>query len=592
MMQTAERRKRQNCGNSFHGHHQRVSGGTGQTGLGSNLTMAAEGNASHCYGPMFAGVQGGMTQGNRLHTRNFQFGGSEAGSSIFPGFSHNDERSTTKTCWNAVLPGSEEQYSTSNPVGSFTNNFHPCTSDESRNSYKRKSSMDSSAGSLTSRALSGRRDSDFVGFTQVSGTRRPDTVMVAAHDESQLTRDSHNVFQFSRTSATHHSQNERANRYDEVNNSWTWESYRSPSIIGGLPSQASMPRRMPTTMIGSAGNMGVGLPEILSFRQGNGISATATWCANNTFLEEGNNQSGFVNDGNQPRHNVSKALDMIGISTVDSRLPQPPNRTSRSVHFREFNSQASHASHHATPNPYVYGGTVDLQPPAISAAQPLNRFNNVYPQGGMLRFPPPGPAAALNSTMSGSQATYGDAYPSFATMPGPSVTSLLPRYNDTNRASYVHQVSLRGQRALPSEGMNRHRFAASHELFNQSLVYSGGDWADIHDQHSNMRMDVDNMSYEELLALEEMIGNVNTGLSEDNVDKCLKTSTYSCSDATSGGNSQESDLKCSICQEEYLEGDELGQLDCGHVYHTACIKQWLLLKNQCPICKAGACSKA
>ncbi len=35
-----------------------------------------------------------------------------------------------------------------------------------------------------------------------------------------------------------------------------------------------------------------------------------------------------------------------------------------------------------------------------------------------------------------------------------------------------------------------------------------------------------------------------------------------------------------------MEGDELGNIDCGHGYHVSCIQQWLVQKNQCPICKA------
>ena len=38
-------------------------------------------------------------------------------------------------------------------------------------------------------------------------------------------------------------------------------------------------------------------------------------------------------------------------------------------------------------------------------------------------------------------------------------------------------------------------------------------------------------------------------------------------------------------QEEYNDGDDIGTLDCGHVFHTKCIKQWLMQKNLCPICK-------
>lgn len=41
-------------------------------------------------------------------------------------------------------------------------------------------------------------------------------------------------------------------------------------------------------------------------------------------------------------------------------------------------------------------------------------------------------------------------------------------------------------------------------------------------------------------------------------------------------------------QEEYVEGDDLGTLDCGHDFHTSCIKQWLMQKNLCPICKTTA----
>ena len=35
----------------------------------------------------------------------------------------------------------------------------------------------------------------------------------------------------------------------------------------------------------------------------------------------------------------------------------------------------------------------------------------------------------------------------------------------------------------------------------------------------------------------------------------------------------------------YVTGDDIGTLDCGHDFHTSCIKQWLTQKNLCPICK-------
>ncbi|WVZ87008.1 hypothetical protein U9M48_033711 [Paspalum notatum var. saurae] len=46
------------------------------------------------------------------------------------------------------------------------------------------------------------------------------------------------------------------------------------------------------------------------------------------------------------------------------------------------------------------------------------------------------------------------------------------------------------------------------------------------DRHRGMRMDIDGMSYEELLALGERIGTVNTGLSDDAQSKCLNKGIY------------------------------------------------------------------
>ncbi|OMO71544.1 Zinc finger, RING-type [Corchorus capsularis] len=101
------------------------------------------------------------------------------------------------------------------------------------------------------------------------------------------------------------------------------------------------------------------------------------------------------------------------------------------------------------------------------------------------------------------------------------------------------------------------------------------------DEYDDMRLDVDNMSYEELLALGERIGNVNTGLPENLMSECLKETIYS-----SDKNQQEA--TCAICLEEYKNGAMIGTLRCRHDYHVLCIKTWLAMKNACPICKAPA----
>ncbi|BAH92849.1 Os04g0648800 [Oryza sativa Japonica Group] len=115
----------------------------------------------------------------------------------------------------------------------------------------------------------------------------------------------------------------------------------------------------------------------------------------------------------------------------------------------------------------------------------------------------------------------------------------------------------------------------------ESIFYGG---VDIHDRHRDMRLDIDNMSYEELLALEERIGNVSTGLSEEEVTKLLKQRKFSSWRLEASVEEE----PCCICQEEYVDGDDLGTLDCGHDFHVGCVRQWLVVKNTCPICKNTA----
>ncbi|KAJ9555988.1 hypothetical protein OSB04_010602 [Centaurea solstitialis] len=112
-----------------------------------------------------------------------------------------------------------------------------------------------------------------------------------------------------------------------------------------------------------------------------------------------------------------------------------------------------------------------------------------------------------------------------------------------------------------------------------------------YDQHRDMRLDIDNMSYEELLELEDKMGIVSTALSENELSECLKISVYEpcrMKEWRRKGSWCLDNTKCSICQEEFIAGDEVGRLGCSHGYHAVCINQWLQLKNWCPVCKASA----
>ena len=42
---------------------------------------------------------------------------------------------------------------------------------------------------------------------------------------------------------------------------------------------------------------------------------------------------------------------------------------------------------------------------------------------------------------------------------------------------------------------------------------------------------------------------------------------------------------CSICLEEFKEGDKIKKLNCNHVYHEECLVPWLNNNDYCPMCR-------
>ncbi|XP_057760043.1 probable E3 ubiquitin-protein ligase HIP1 [Arachis stenosperma] len=81
----------------------------------------------------------------------------------------------------------------------------------------------------------------------------------------------------------------------------------------------------------------------------------------------------------------------------------------------------------------------------------------------------------------------------------------------------------------------------------------------------------------------QRVTNPDLGLTETEVAICIGREIFQ----TVGEQPQNIDA-CGICQEDYVHGEELGRLDCAHRYHLSCIRQWLLIKNRCPICKKMA----
>ncbi|XP_035287865.1 E3 ubiquitin-protein ligase RNF6-like [Anguilla anguilla] len=69
------------------------------------------------------------------------------------------------------------------------------------------------------------------------------------------------------------------------------------------------------------------------------------------------------------------------------------------------------------------------------------------------------------------------------------------------------------------------------------------------------------------------------GLTKEQIDN-LSTRTY-------GQASLEGELgrACSVCINEYAQGNKLRRLPCAHEFHIHCIDRWLSENNTCPICR-------
>jgi len=138
----------------------------------------------------------------------------------------------------------------------------------------------------------------------------------------------------------------------------------------------------------------------------------------------------------------------------------------------------------------------------------------------------------------------------------------------------------------PLNWYNRHR---TQPLQSRRLSFESPDYEEFEtEENSEMyhqdRMDPDNMSYEQLLALEEKMGKVEKGLST------IELSTFPVhfykKESTKG------DTTCQICQSEYEDKDKLRYLPCFHSFHMDCIDKWLQKKLTCPVCLKEVKSKS
>ncbi|OAO11840.1 hypothetical protein AV274_6453 [Blastocystis sp. ATCC 50177/Nand II] len=50
--------------------------------------------------------------------------------------------------------------------------------------------------------------------------------------------------------------------------------------------------------------------------------------------------------------------------------------------------------------------------------------------------------------------------------------------------------------------------------------------------------------------------------------------------------------ECPICLEDFKEGEPVKRLPCGHLFHAACVKEWIVdVRGVCPLCRQGIFTK-
>ncbi|XP_048191425.1 E3 ubiquitin-protein ligase RLIM-like [Perognathus longimembris pacificus] len=165
-----------------------------------------------------------------------------------------------------------------------------------------------------------------------------------------------------------------------------------------------------------------------------------------------------------------------------------------------------------------------------------------------------------------SERDYGtDESEIYALNPNPSWDSYYPSVNSES-SFFASYNSIYG-----SSDINLAMFENSTErssLFNSSIVNRG------RNQAITPSDDFDFWPIEDQLDINEDIPPTG-GLSKQQIDM-LTVRNFNENDASNS---------CTICLEEFREGNKIRTLPCSHTYHVHCIDAWLVDNMTCPICR-------
>ncbi|CAA0836486.1 RING/U-box superfamily protein [Striga hermonthica] len=336
-----------------------------------------------------------------------------------------------------------------------------------------------------------------------------------------------------------------------------------------------------------------------------------------------NNSLSIGGDGSTMRNVRSRASIDLESHLTRSHLPSNTlhhtfsNQSSDPSNLVDFWGQSSNAPTHEWNSNHVppAGPHGLISGPDSSFfghdTNPQNAMNNLLPNNNSVEIGaynsdvrnhvPQNVGNHLNQSVRGVRSSYGQrSAPTFRASsnnfrpPAPDERQHVGESYPSRHSRALSNLRLRSldRNVRTCISGDRYRYLSEEASFRDRLAPEGLMVVDhnavygsrtLFDQHRDLRLDIDNMSYEELLALGERIGSVSTGLTDGSISKCLTESIYCSSDLS------QDEGNCVICLEEYKNMDDVGTLkSCGHDFHVGCIRKWLSMKNVCPICKASA----
>ena len=159
-----------------------------------------------------------------------------------------------------------------------------------------------------------------------------------------------------------------------------------------------------------------------------------------------------------------------------------------------------------------------------------------------------------------------------------SIDRILFRYQNY-QPSQASQPSRRSRSSLvlpslvPSNNINN--------ILNSLIEQSSRSPSYISYTISNIERLIDNNNdntYEDLLRLSELIGDVSKGASKEQIDK-IDIFAYQQSQYPKN-------TSCSICLSDFLENDPISKLSqCNHLFHHQCVLDWIKINAICPLCR-------